>query len=194
MLGTAGAFVFLTYLTLPILVAVRSRSGAPARSILDGERERSVLRRLVGLDDDPGWRGGIRNGLVRRLAIDLGDRHRRFTSMERDYLDVIGVTIALAPLRTRDPRNAALTEQDRSAYWRYMAHTMRLLGAQFGPEPAATTRCQVFVDLHAGTCPDGVRLFNALNHHHPAHVHAAIPALFDGSRATVRLFAAAGPA
>ena len=39
-----------------------------------------------------------------------------------------------------------------------------------------------------------MRLFHSLNYHHPGHVHAAIPTLFDGSRATVLLLAATGPA
>jgi hypothetical protein len=191
-LGTAGAFVFLTHLSLPNLVSVRSSSGAAARSILDGERERSFLCRLVGLDDSPRWRDGIRNGAVRRLAIGLGERHSRFVGMKREYHNFIGAIIALAPLRARRTQNNPLAEEDRSAYWRYMSHAMALVGAEFGPEPVATEQCRLFVDAHADASIDGLHLFNSLYHHHPKHVHAAVPALFDTSRAALQALMARG--
>ena len=69
-IAIAGAFIFLTYLTVPTLVAVRSSLGATARSVLDGAREREFLARLVGLTDEQPWRGGIRNGRVWRSVAD----------------------------------------------------------------------------------------------------------------------------
>lgn len=181
-LGAAGAFIFLTYLTLPALVAVRSGSGAPARSFLDGRRERVTLRRLVGLDDAPKWDGGVRNGNVRQLAADLGDRHRRFVGMRVEYLDVMAAVIALAPLRVRTVLALTDAAADRIAYWRYMRHVVALIGAELAAEEVAVAMCQSFVDVHAGTCEDGRRMFAALNDRHPDHVAAAVLALFERSR------------
>jgi hypothetical protein len=191
-LGAAGAFVFLTYLTLPPLVAVRSASGAPARSFLDGQRERVTLCRLVGLDDAPPWSGGIRNDNVRRLAAELGDRHRRFAGMRSEYLDVMATVIAMAPLRVR-PVLALTAAVDRTAYWRYMREVMALIGAELPTEEVAVAACQSFVDTHAGRCESGRELFTALNERHPDHVAVAVRALFERSRGALDLLASGGP-
>jgi hypothetical protein len=185
-LGAAGAFVFLTYLTLPPLVAVRSGSGAPARSFLDGGRERVTLCRLVGLDDAPPWNGGIRNDNVRRLAAELGDRHRRFTGMRAEFLEVMAAVIAVAPLRVR-PVLARTAAVDRTAYWRYMREVMALIGVELPTEEVAVAACQSFVDTHAGRCESGRQLFAALCQRHPDHVAVAVRALFEGSRAALDL-------
>ena len=179
-LQVAGVFVFLTYLTLPVLVAVRSRTGGTARSTLDGERERSFLCRLVGISGEAGWRGGIANPRVRRMATALLSRHRRFPGMRPEYLRFVATLVALAPLRVRD--RFGLPVPDRSAYWRYMAQALALVGGCAATEAAGTALVAEFVAVHCGPSVEGTRLHASLREHHPRYVTLAGPVLFGPSR------------
>ena len=184
-LETAGAFVFLTYLSLPVLVAVRSSRGVPARSALDGEQERIFLLRLLDLTGQGAWQGGIRNTRVQHMAAKLKQRHADFDGMRPEYINFIGAIIALGPLRVRQCAGQHVDRQDRVKYWRYMTHTLSLLGADVGTEQAAQAGCASFIAAHAAPSADGSLLFESLIQHHPRFVERALPALFSRSRSTV---------
>jgi hypothetical protein len=182
----AGVFVFLTYLSLPSLVAVRSGRGATARSTLDGRREYLFLRRMLGVDDQASWHGGIANPRVRRLAGTVHEHHRRFAGMKTAYLDFLAATLTLAPLRVRRCLGAPLGEGDRGRYWRYMGHAMSLVGGGGLSERVAEERCRQFVEARAGVSADGERLYSALLMRHPRYVQLAGPVLYAASRRVVQ--------
>lgn len=184
-LETAGTFVFLTYLSLPILVSVRSRRGVPARSALDGEVERIFLLRLIDLTSQREWQGGIRNTRVQQMAKKLKHRHVQFDGMRPEYMNFIGAIIALSALRVLQCDQQCVRDQDRVRYWRYMVHALSLLGANVSTEEAAVAECAGFIEMHAAPSADGSMLFESLIQQHPRFVERAVPALFNRSRSTV---------
>jgi hypothetical protein len=185
-LETAGTFVFLTYLTLPVLLAVRSARDSLARSVLDGERERRFLLRILGLDDDVAWRGGVENVRTRRAVESMSRYHQGFTGMRQEYLDFIAALIALSPLRVRERLASDPAADDRARYWRYISYALSMFGTQLGSEPVARGRCEAFTRAYARGSADGLELFVSLNEHHPRYVRLATPVLFDASGHAVR--------
>jgi hypothetical protein len=183
--GTAGAYIFLLYLCLPILLDVRPASGVLARSALDGERERAFLMNLTGCTDDEHWRGGIRNPRVRRQADLLGRHHARFGGMRPGYLDFIGVATTLAPLEVRTEQRTPVQGRCRRNYWRYMSRATSLLSADIGDEASARDRCRSFVDAYAAPSGEGSRLYASLREHHPQYVAQAAPILPGRARELV---------
>ncbi|MEV0238027.1 hypothetical protein [Nonomuraea sp. NPDC050786] len=179
---TAGVLVFLTYLALPVLLAVQGDSGTMARSTLDGRTERRFLLRLLGLTEEPAWCDGIRNPRVRALACDLAARHVRLPGMHASYLRFIGGMIALAPslVTGRQPTAA-------SSSWRYVTHAMSVLHAPLDDPPAELARCAAFVSRYASPSDAGTVMARELAVRHTRHVSAAIPALFPESRSAVLL-------
>src|SRR2546421_12533877 len=84
-LGTAGVFMFLSYLTIPLLTAVQPVA-SPSRVVsmklgLESEREKRFLLRLLGLSQESGWAGGIRNIRVRDMAGELVRTPLRFAGV-----------------------------------------------------------------------------------------------------------------
>jgi len=185
MAGTAGVYIFLLYLSLPVLLDVRSGSGLPARSALDGERERAFLMNITGCTEHDCWRGGIRNHRVRRQASLLGCHHARFSGMQPEYLDFIGTVITLAPLEVRTELQAPSYGQRRRSYWRYMSHATSLLSADIGDESSARDRCRGFIDAYAAPSGEGSRLYESLQARHPWYVERAAPMLPARARAIV---------
>ncbi|WP_406368237.1 hypothetical protein OG788_46790 [Streptomyces sp. NBC_00647] len=194
LLETAGTFVFLTYLTLPALTAVRApyARDALARSTLDGAAERVFLLRLLGFTDERAWYGGVRNAKVRELAGLIARRHAEFRGIQQDYLDFIATVIALAPLLVRLETDQPLKPSDLRGYWRYSAAAMALMRARLGSKREAEHKCRAFVDENAGLSPDGAVMLAAFAARHPRHFAAAVPALFPRSRSVV--FTALGEA
>jgi len=184
-LETAGALVFLTYLSLPVLLAVRPPSGTLARSVLDGERERTFLLRVLGLDNDAAWSGGIQNARTRHLVTSMGRYHSRFRGIRPEYLDFIAATIALSPLRVRAQLGSCLPAADRTGYWRYISQVLSAFGACLETEKSASLFCDAFTSEHAQRSADGQELFLSLDQRHPRYVRLAIPSLFDASRFVV---------
>lgn len=183
--GIAGALIFLTYLSLPVLLKVRSSSGMPARSALDGKRERAFLMNITGCTQNDLWNGGIRNRRVWRQAGRLGRRHLGFDEMQPCYLDFIGTVITAAPLAVRAELRVPSWEQRREGYWRYMGHAMSLLSADIGDEITARSRCLSFIDDQAASSEEGSRLYALLRAHHPWYVEQATPVLPERIQAVV---------
>ena len=181
-LETSGAVVFLTYLTLPNLLAVRPPGGALARSVLDGERERRFLLRVLGLDASPAWRGGIENARARQAISAMSRHHRRFPGMRQEYLDFIAAVIALAPLRVRERLGIRAAEDERARYWRYMSSALSLFGTGLDSEGITDGFSESFASAHARPSADGRQLLISLNQHHSRYVRLAIPSLCEASR------------
>jgi hypothetical protein len=184
-LATSGTFVFLTYLASPTLIAARSDAGNPARSVLDGNRERDFLLRFLGLTDRKSWQGGVANVRVLRQVQQLGERHSQFTGMRQEYMDFIGAIIALAPLRVREAGRIPPTVDDRERYWRYISNASAAMGSNIGSEAGAENSCRNFVAGYSGASADGARLLLSLMRHHADHVRQAMPLLFDDSRVVI---------
>ena len=184
-LETAGTLVFLTYLSSPALLTVRTSSGALARSVLDGERERRFLLRMLGLDGSPAWRGGIGNVRTRHVMGAMHRYHARFAGMRQEYLDFITAAIALSPLRVRERLAASPPGNDRAGYWRYISQALSMFGTSLTTEGAAETLCETFTREHARRSADGLELLISLNSHHPRYVQLALPSLFEASRTVV---------
>lgn len=184
-MGIAGAYIFLLYLSLPVLLEVRSGRGSPARSALDGERERDFLMNITGCTEQDAWSGGIRNRRVQRQASLLGRRHAGFSGMKRQYLDFVAAAVTLAPLEVRVGLRMSVDTRICSSYWRYMRNATSLLDADIGDEPSARDRCRGFVDAYGAPSAEGSRLYASLESHHPWYVDLAVPLLPAHARAIV---------
>jgi hypothetical protein len=183
--ATAGVYVFLLYLSVPVLLSVRSGSGLPARAALDGERERVFLMNLTGCVGNEWFGGGIRNLRVQRQACLLGRRHANFRGMRSDYIDFIATVITVAALEVRTGLAAPADAQLQDRYWRYMWHATLLLGADIGDEPEARDRCLAFLDAHAAASSEGSQLYASLQARHPRYVEQAVPLLPVRARAVI---------
>lgn len=181
---TAGSFVLLTYLSLPVLTAVRAPGAARARPVLDGVGERTFLLRLLGLSPESGWAGGLANRRVRRMAADLARGHGDFPGMRREYMDVVAALVALSPLfvqaRDRLPAGA-----DVHRYWRYMTSAMGAVDARLGGRGEAEHLCRAFCEEHAAPSPRGEEMLAQFAGRHPRYVAAAVPLLFAKPGAVV---------
>jgi hypothetical protein len=184
---TAGAFIFLTYLTLLTLTAVRTASGprCMAHSVLDGQAERLFLLRLLGLADDPAWGGGIRNQHVRKMAATVVGRHLGFSGMRHEYLDLIAALVALVPLRVRSYWGYATGDGERARYWRYITHEMSLMHAQLAGEEQADQASVGFVKRTSGLIVDCEAMIRSFADRHPVHVRRALPILHNPSRSLI---------
>lgn len=184
---TAGTFIFLTYLTLPALTAVRAASGPRrmARSVLDGQAERLFLLRLLGLMDDPAWSGGIRNQHVQKMAATVAGRHLGFPGMRYEYLDLIAALLALAPLRVRSHWGYATGDCERVRYWRYITATMSLMHAQLAGEKQADQASAGFVKRMSGLTADCEAMIRSFTDRHPIHVRRALPILHNPSSSLI---------
>ncbi|MEO3808357.1 hypothetical protein ABGB17_05080 [Sphaerisporangium sp. B11E5] len=178
-MGIAGALIFLTYLTLPVLTDVRAREGRMARSVLDGKAEKRFLLRLLGMSTDNAWSGGIRNPLVVDAACALSSRHLAFAGMRPGHIQFMGGLIAIAPLMAA-PGDRRTEECAR--YWRYVTAAMALLHCRLADESTVTAFCTAYVSAYAGPTPEGGQMIRALAARHPAYVTAALPLLFPTSR------------
>lgn len=184
-LGTGGAFVLLTYLALPELVAVRPPGGRP-RAAFDGMAERTFLLRLLGLTAEPDWAGGVGNREVRRLVATLGREHRAFAGMRQDHMELIAALVALAPLLVRRAWGRPAADGELRSYWRYMTCATALMETRLEGWRRAEQRCRDFCAEHAGPSAASGRLLARFAGRHPGYVAAAVPLLFPGPRAVVR--------
>ena len=181
-LETAGTLVFLTYLTLPNLLSVRPPGGGFARSVLDGQRERRFLMRVLGLDASAVWRGGIKNARTRQAISAMSQHHSRFAGMRQEYLNLIAAVIAISPLRVREQLGSLPADDECARYWRYMSYALSLFGTSLDSEGTADGFIEAFTRVHAQPSADGRRLIKSLGRHHPRYIRLAMPSLCEASR------------
>jgi hypothetical protein len=180
---TAGVAVFLAYLSVPTLNAVRSGRGRPARSILEGNRERAFLMRLLGLDlSNGGCSEGIKDAGTRRQCEALRRQHMAFSGMTLEYLSFMAIIIASAPLCVAEvystPHGAALQDE----YWEYMRTAMALVGGHLGQRDDDLRRVDDYLARHCGLTPMTARSILALRARHPVHFARCLPTLNHSAR------------
>jgi hypothetical protein len=188
-LGTAGVFMFLSYLTIPLLTAVQPVA-SPSRVVsmklgLESEREKRFLLRLLGLSQESGWAGGIRNVRVRAMAGQLACHHRQFAGMEPGHMTYFAGIIALSALRVHAIRGSTVRADLLAGYWSYMQHALSLLGVTLTTPAEVERDCESFIGKYTSADVVGRLLFGALVEVYPQYVDNALPALFPRTRVVV---------
>jgi hypothetical protein len=179
---TAGVAVFLTYLAVPVLTAVRSGRGSMARSILEGHRERTFLLRLLGLDArDGGYSEGIKNPATRRLCDSLHKQHMGFAGMTFEHLSFMAAVIALAPLQVASVYGGVYGATVQDDYWQYMAVAMALVGGRLGSRGDDRWRTDDYVTRHGGLTPETAKAVLGLRARHPIHFARCLPTLNEST-------------
>ena len=188
-LGTAGVFMFLSYLTIPLLTAVQPVA-SPSRIVsmklgLESEREKRFLLRLLGLSQESGWGGGIRNVRVRDMAGQLARNHLRFVGMEQGFMTYFAGIIALSALRVHAIRGSYVQDVILAGYWSYMQHALSLLGVTLTTTAEVERDCERFIGKYSYADTVGRLLLETLVEVYPQYVDNALPVLFSQTRVVV---------
>lgn len=191
-LGKAGMFIFLSYITIPLLLRVQPLEGlARSATIKLGllrEQEKHFWQRVLGLTDEANWEGGIANFKIRNMLSGLQQRHFRFAGMRQEYINFFAAIIALSPGRIYTNTNTPVDTWIQTAYWRYMTYTWEMLGVTLDTETTASQRCQDFIGLYTQPGTEGKRMFQTLQEIYPTYLQQAIPALFPVTRLAIQRF------
>jgi hypothetical protein len=184
MVGRAGMFLFLSYITIPLLIHVqpahRMARSATLQPGLLREQEKRFLQRMLGISEQEQWAGGIANPRIRRLISDLRRRHLRFSGMHQSYITFFAELIALAPARISTRTSPA--DLTRTGYWRYMTHACTLLGVCLHSEEVTARHCQDFIDRHTRPTDEGQKMFAILAARYPTYIQQVVPDLFPATR------------
>src|SRR5258708_6800350 len=189
-LGIAGMFIFLSYITLPILTIAQAGRG-PSRmttmeiGLADG-REKSFLQRMLGLSTESIWQGGIRCPLVRDMILRLHQGHLRLVGMQPEYMDYLSGIISLSILRVHAVQGSHIDINTKANYWRYMQYACSLLGTNLDEELATQERCQAFIDKHTQLSLDGKILLSSLQEAYPSYIEKSLPVLFKKTFFTIQ--------
>jgi len=188
-LGTAGAFVFLCYLTVPPLTAVQPFAG-PGRVVtmklgLESEREKQFLVRLLGLSQDSRWAGGIRNPKVRAMVEQLACNHWQYEGMRSEHMTYMAGIIAVSALRVRAVRGGTILPDLMAGYWSYMQHAVSLLRVTLTTPAEVERDCEGFTAEYTSADTIGSQLVNTLVEVYPQYVDDAIRVLFPRTRMVV---------
>ena len=175
-LGTVGMFIFATYLTMPELMEVPV--GGPGRSAATIDAERTFLARLVGLAEEPEWRGGIANPRVWDMVLATARRHRQYAGLAQSQLDFMAAVLALAPLRVSESMALPVDDEAKAAYWRYIERALSPFSTLPSSEAEANALCMRAIESGAGSSPRGSQLLEQLHAAHPDYLRQAVPALF----------------
>jgi hypothetical protein len=189
-LGIAGMFIFLSYITLPILTIAQPARG-PSRMTtmkigLANGREKSFLQRMLGLSAESTWQGGIRCPLVRDMVLRLHQGHLQLVGMQPEYMDYLSGIISLSILRVHAVQGIHIDADIRAHYWRYMQYACSLLGTDLGEELATQERCQSFIDKHTKLSLDGNVLLSSLQEAYPSYMEKSLPVLFEKTFFTIQ--------
>ncbi len=181
-LGIAGMFIFLSYITLPILTSVQPARG-PARMStmkigLENEREKSFLKRMLGLSTEDVWQGGIGCPMVRDMILNLHRGHLQLVGMKPEYMDYLSGIISLSILRVHAAQGNHIDISTKVSYWRYMQYACLLFDTNLNEELATQEQCQAFIHKHTQLSQDGKILLNSLQETYPSYVEKSLPALF----------------
>ena len=188
-LGTAGIFMFLSYLTIPRLTTVQPIAGESRvhsmRMGLESEREKRFLLRLLGLSKENGWMGGIRNSRVRDMIVRLAGNHLQFAGMQPDYISYFASIIALSVLRVHATRSTHLQSELIARYWTYIQHALSLLGITLAAPTVVQADCESFISKYTSADEAGRRLLETLWNVYPGYMAKAMPVLFSQTRLIV---------
>jgi hypothetical protein len=189
--GTAGIFMFLSYLTIPALTAVQPCAGPSRVSSmklgLESEREKRFLLRLLGLSQESDWMGGISNRKVRDMTVSLAHQHSQFAGMRRDYMVYFAGIIALSALRVYAIRGISIQPDIVAGYWSYMRHALSLLGITLTTPSEVRRNCLRFIGEYTHADAPGRMLLGTLLAAYPRYVDRALPVLFPRTHAVVSL-------
>lgn len=177
-LRRAGLGVFLTYLTIPELLAVGGpRSPSDQRLPVVTGPEHRFLRTVMGLaDTEPAPRGVRDLGTAAWLG-SLAARHRALAGMRQEYLDVMAGLLGLLPLRAARPDDATATH-----YWHYLKLAMELVGARVGSPEESAASCDAFVARHTQPSPQTGPAVLALFAAHPTGIQEAFDVVHPRTR------------
>jgi hypothetical protein len=182
----AGMFIFATYATLPPLVSVGSAGeegeALMLRKVVGEER---TLTRLLGIGDGIDEAGGLANPGFRRVLAALGERHRGLRGMTGEYLDLFAGIVAISAVRIRASMGLTLDSTVYHRYWRYMRHSLALLGARLDSQRVVSESCAGFVARYTGAGPRTRDYLTHLFTTHPEHMVACGDALFPDTRRVV---------
>ena len=188
-LGTAGIFMFLSYLTIPLLTAVHPPNGSSRVSSmqmgLESEREKLFLLRLLGLNQEDGWMEGIKNPRVYSMVMQLASNHRRFTGMQQDYLNYFGGIIAISVVRVYSAQGLDIQKETLVRYWSYIQHAFSLLDITLTSPTTVEYSCERFIRQHTHIDKIGRILFETLLNVYPEYVYKALPVLFSPTKTAV---------
>ncbi|MBE2287958.1 MAG: hypothetical protein IAE95_00290 [Chitinophagaceae bacterium] len=188
-IGISGAFIFSSYFTIPPLIAVFPIGGRPRittmRFGLDSEREKRFLQRLLGLDQDEDWSGGLRNQKVQTSIIELRSRHLTYQGMTQDYMTFFTGIIALSILRTCEAYGWEIPNDRLVRYWRYMTYASAFLGVALKDVPATSTLCNEFTAEYSAYSDDGKKLAAIFHSVYPDYLRLCLPVLFPATQKVI---------
>ncbi|MFD5074259.1 hypothetical protein [Streptomyces sp. NPDC058371] len=128
------------------------------------------------------------------MLAELGDRHRSLRGMRAEYLDFFAGVIALSCIRMNAVLGTGLETRECRRYWRYMRHSLALLGAELGDQAEVSDSCAHFVSCHTGAGPRTKTYLAQLFDAYPEHMLACSKALFPETRRVVAHTLGLGPA
>ena len=184
-LGTAGIFIFLSYISIPNLIIVQSAS-SEARAItmklgLESEREKRFLQGIIGVGTQ-----GIKDKKVQKSIIELGQHHRQFMGMRNEYMDYISSIIALSVLRVYASKNISISQESRASYWRYIGYAVSLLGTELKNELDAQSFCENFINKYTQSSEQGKSMLKALIEIYGEYILPAVEIAFPATQVTIR--------
>ena len=189
-LGIAGMFIFLSYITLPILTIVQPARGPSRMSTmkigLGNGREKNFLQRMLGLSSESGWQGGIRCPIVRDMILSLHQGHLQLVGMQPEYMDYLSGIISLSILRVHAAQGNHINISTKASYWHYMQYACSLLGTNLDEELATQEQCQAFIDKYTQQSLDGKILLSSLQETYPSYVEKSLPVLFPKTFFTIQ--------
>lgn len=184
-LGTAGVYIFLSYIAVPQLISVRSATGRSRGSImkinLENNKEKIFLERAVGIGTM-----GIRDERVREEISRLHENHRSFIGMKEEYMKYISLVIVLSPLRVWSYKGATLSSEAYARYWRYMKYFLFMCGTELKEEQEAITFCEKFTDEYAGSSKTGIAMLETLREVYGKYLNSAIEISFPAVQKAIR--------
>jgi hypothetical protein len=152
---------------------------------LESEREKRFLMLLLGLSQESGWAGGIRNPKVRALTEQLARNHWQFTGMRPEHMTYFAGIIAVSALRVHAIRGSTILPDLLASYWSYMQHAVSLLRVTLTTPAEVERDCESFIAKYASADDVGRLLLQTLVEVYPQYVDEAIPVLFPQTRAVV---------
>lgn len=184
-LGTAGIFIFFSYISIPNLIVVQSTS-SETRSVtmklgLEGEREKRFLQGIIGVGTQ-----GIKDEKVQKSIIELGKHHRQFMGMKNEYMDYISSIIALSVLQVYASKSISISPESRASYWRYIGYAVSLLGTELKSELEAQSFCEDFISQYTQISENGKSMLKPLEEIYGEYILPSVEVAFPVTQVAIR--------